>query len=72
MGETVNKEIQGKKKRQKKKDQTVKMNENEEVVNRKEMSGNSEESYEDSRGIPTNDKDSQIQYERGSSSKKEN
>ena len=39
------------------------MNENEEVVNRKEVSGNSEESYEDSRGIPTSDKDSQIQYE---------
>ena len=67
MGETANKEIQ-----RKKKDQTVKMNENEEVVNRKEVSGNSEESYVDSRGIPTSDKDSQIQYERGSSSKKEN
>ena len=42
------------------------MNKNEEVVvNRKEVSENSEESYEDH-------KDSQIQYERGSSSKKEN
>ena len=52
MGETVNKYIQRKKKRQKKKAQT--MNKNEEVVvNRKEVSENSEESYEDSRRMIT-------------------
>ena len=51
MGETL---TNTEKKRQKKKSQTVKMNENEEVVvNRKEVSENSEESYGDSRRMIT-------------------
>ena len=54
VGKTVNKLIQRKKKRQENKGQTVKINENEEVVvNRKEVSENSEEGYEDSRRMIT-------------------